>query len=152
MSVNLPDIVDIICLVYHEARNVRHPAKSGKLADASRYGKLINLPTNRDDAWRALDDLRTRAAASGSVQAAVKSFEQTFGLGPEDLRSLYAMPIWKGSACGGNKWADISARVCDFVASSTADGLPDDALYREILSMSHNTGKVSEKLGRLKAV
>lgn len=150
MSVDLLHIVDLICLVYHEARNVRHPIKAGKLADASKFARLLNLPTNRDDAWRHMSSLRNHAVNSGTIEAACKVFEQAFGVGLKDLVVLYEMPIWKHSAYGGNKWAGISSKICHLVdAMKITNELHAPGLYRDVLSMDHNTGRVADKLRRL---
>jgi hypothetical protein len=39
----LTDLVDLICMVYHEARNVRHPLAAGRLKDGHRFALLIDL-------------------------------------------------------------------------------------------------------------
>lgn len=41
--------VDLVCLTYHEGRNVRHLIKQGHL-DSPRFDTLRSLPTNRDNA------------------------------------------------------------------------------------------------------
>ena len=153
MRVDLCQVVDLICLIYHEARNIRHPLRAGKLVHTSQYASLVSLPKNRDDAWRRMSDLRSHAASSGSIEAATDSFERVFGLNLPDVAALYRMPIWKHSAYGGNKWAEIGTKVCDLVDAMTAGaGSRTEELYREIISMHHNTGRVAEKLDRLKAI
>lgn len=54
-------IAELVCLVYHDARNVRHPIKAGKLPDGTPYAKLVVLPRNRLEAWRAMAAVRERA-------------------------------------------------------------------------------------------
>ena len=55
----LDEVVDLLCLVYHEARNVRHPIKKG-LIDSTLYKALVNLPTGRGKAWVAMESTRSR--------------------------------------------------------------------------------------------
>ena len=150
MSVELRNVVDLICLAYHEARNVRHPIREGKVVDASQYARLVSLPHNRDHAWKEMDILRSRANDSIDIIAARTVFEKFFGVSLQDLVVLYKMPIWKASAFGGNPWADISVRICALVDCFAAANWPQaEALYKEILSMTHNTGKVADKLCKL---
>jgi hypothetical protein len=152
MVVDLCELVDLICLVYHEARNVRHLVKSGRLHDAERYNGLIHgLAQNREDAWRQMDALRDRAVRTGSAAGAAAVFQRQYGLVLAELTDLYEKPFWKGSAYGGNAWGPISTKVRDLVsAMAGGDSARARELCEEILSMSHNTGKVAQKLNRLK--
>ena len=147
MSVELRHVVDIICLVYHEARNIRHPIKAGKFPSSSKYIKFRNLPKNRSCAWHNMSKMRIHAVDSGTIWGARDIFENFFGVSLRDLVALYRMPIWKHSACGGNRWADISSKVCDLVDAMTSDDRPIiEDTFREIISMCHNTGRVGVKL------
>jgi hypothetical protein len=150
MSVDLNEVVDLICHTYHEARNVRHPIKAGKPIEASKYAKLTNLPNNPVVAWRDMASLRDRAAHSSAVQAATQVFQHFFDLSLADLVELYAMPVWKSSAYGGNPWADITSKVRNLVDVTNASGSRAEVIYREIISMDHNTGLVADKLRKLK--
>ncbi|NIM50848.1 MAG: hypothetical protein GTO22_16635 [Gemmatimonadales bacterium] len=150
MNEHLQRIVEIICLVYHEARNIRHPIKVGKLERLPVYDALVNLPTNRDDAWIQMEKHRERAALSGSTKGAAGAFAQAFGLTLEELHELYRGDFWRDSAYGGNRWAPISQRVKELV--EVADAAEDAcvaAMIEEILCMCHNTGKVGDKLRQL---
>ena len=51
-------LAELVCLVYHEARNVRHPIKAGMLPKAGKYAKLTSAPTHRLDAWKAMAGIR----------------------------------------------------------------------------------------------
>ena len=143
--------VGYLCLVYHEARNVRHLIKEGFLARES-YEKLMSLPRNREDAWAAVQDLRTRAARSGSVTAASEVFAIQFGLGLDELVDLYEDSHWRHSAFGGNRWSGITRSLI-----ALRDALDEDNavevvdLIGRIPAMSHNTGQVLEKLRGLDA-
>ncbi len=151
MGEQLERVVDVICLVYHEARNLRHPVKAGKLQTDPRYGRLLSLPVSRDAAWVAMSSHRKRAALAGSAKGAVQAFEAAFGLSLDELHQLYLREFWKGSSYGGNRWAPITERVGDLVAMADAAG--DEAVVAMldgIHAMCHNTGKVGDKLRDLK--
>jgi len=77
-------LAELVCLVYHEARNVRHPIKAGKLPDAGKYAKLTSIPRDRLDAWKAMDGVRTDAASSNSSPAVVEAFQ---ALRPDSCRA-----------------------------------------------------------------
>ena len=64
------------------------------------------------------------------------------------------MPIWKHStAYGGNKWAGISLKIRDLVSAMEAGhALTVEALYRDALGMSHDTGLVADKVQRLEVL
>ena len=47
---DLEEFVSYLCLVYHEARNVRRLIKDGHL-EAGPYEPLRRLPKNREEAW-----------------------------------------------------------------------------------------------------
>ena len=149
MSVDLKNVVELICLVYHEARNVRHPVRKYLVDDAERYQKLIHLPTNRDKAWRQMRSIREKAINTGTVKEAAKVFEIHYALPLAEIVKLYEASFWTHSARrGGNAWASISARVLDLVSTMSALDTTGQGkvLYEQILEMSHNTGKVREKL------
>ena len=152
MVVDLRELVDLICLVYHEARNVRHPVRNGRVNDADRYHGLIHgLAANRKDAWRQMDAVRDRAVRAGSAAGAAAAFQAQYRLDLAELTELYEKPFWRGSAYGGNAWAPISARVRELVSAiAGGDNARASELREEILSMAHNTGKVARKLTRLK--
>jgi hypothetical protein len=147
----IENLVDLICLLYHEARNVRYPIKAGKIQDGDKYGKLINLPNNKYQAWRHMSKVRTKAIATQVPADASKVFKREFGLSLEDLLELYLAPCWKDSAYGGNKWAPICSRVRDLIeARESGDEAHYAQLFETILRMEHNTGTVERKLHGLK--
>jgi hypothetical protein len=137
----------LLCLVYHEARNVRHPIKAGKLADDPKYAKLMTLPHNRLAAWSAMAKIRQKAAAAVTAEVAAAIFEGEFRIGLAELEGLYRAPCWKGSSLGGNRWAPICAQVRELVkALQLGDDLRASGLLRTIPEMRHNTGTVESKL------
>ncbi len=91
--------VDYAALAYHEARNVRHLKKDGHIGPG-KYERLIDLPKNREHAWRALQDSRGAAKEARSARAAEAVFEKRFGVGLEDLEVLFEDPNWKHSKLG----------------------------------------------------
>ncbi len=140
-------LVELICLCYHEARNVRHPLRQGKVAPDAKYAALLNLAHNRDDAWQQMGMLRAKAPCAQTPRGAAHVFQKSYGLSLEDLSELFGAPCWKDSACGGNKWSAICSRVCDLLQSlERRDESCTAQLVDTILGMRHNTGKVGEKL------
>ncbi len=147
MSTDLQRVVELVSLVYHEARNVRHVTGTLELRDPSRYAKFVSLPRNRADAWNQMGRLRDLAVQTGTIAGTVAIFTKHFGLGLDELVALYELPVWRHSPLGGNRWAGITEKVGELVRATDA-GDPDRArtLHREVLSMRHNTGTVAEKL------
>jgi len=147
----LKNLVDLISLLYHEARNVRHPISARKLPSDSKYNKLINLPRNRVEAWRHMSKLREKAATAQKAADIVRVFQEAYILSLEELLVLYHASCWKGSAYGGNKWGPICSRVRDLVeVLESADEARSAQLFEIILRMEHNTGTVERKLQGLK--
>ena len=97
VNVQLRDVVDLICLPYHEARNVRHPIKAKKLPSDSKYKKLLNLPNNRDKAWRHMVKIRNKAAAVRTARQAAHVFQAEYDLTLDELSVLFHSPCWKDS-------------------------------------------------------
>jgi hypothetical protein len=141
--------VDYLCLLYHEARNVRHLIKRGYV-EAARFQKLQSLPTKKFDAWVKLEPLRAKSSAANSASAAVEVFVQYFGLSIRDLAELFEDPHWKNSSSGGNAWAGITACV-DHLKDSIDhhDAVEVDGLLKQLPLMRHNTGMVGDKLRSL---
>lgn len=112
---SINDLTDLICLLYHEARNVRHPIKEGKLSKKSKYEKLINLPTNRNLAWKHLSKARNKFSELSTAIDIKDAFYNEFHLSLEDLLQLYKETCWKHSLYGGNKWFPICKEVISLV-------------------------------------
>ena len=144
-------LVDLICLVYHEARNVRHPIKDGKLAKEAKYLILRNLPKNRDEAWMQMSKLREKAVDFKTAEEVVNIFQKEYEISLEEILTLYKEPCWKNTPYGGNRWAPICFRVLELVeVIKTGDSINAKQLIKQILRMEHNTGLVCEKLYELK--
>jgi hypothetical protein len=138
-------------LVYHEARNVRHLVNKGFLARGA-YEQVLSLPGNREDAWAAIQVIRTRAARSGSAKSATDVFAIQFGLSLEELVDLYEDRHWRHSAVGGNRWSGITRSLIELRDALDQDDAVQAAdLFSRIPAMLHNTGQVEQKLSGLDA-
>ena len=73
-------LVDFVCLVYHEARNVRHPIDKGRLAREPRYAHVLNLARNKCKAWTQMEGVRVQAHDAVSAADAASCFQKTYGL------------------------------------------------------------------------
>lgn len=143
--------VAYLCLVYHEARNVRHLVKE-RFRERGPYQYLQTLPTKREAAWAAVQDLRRRASRTGSATAASEMFADRFRLALEELVDLYEDTHWRNYPLGGNQWSGITRSVIelrDALDQGDAERVSD--LLSRIPAMTHNTGQVGEKLRRLDA-
>ena len=148
----LRQLVDLICLVYHEARNVRHPIKIGAITDKTRYLKLTNLPSNKEQAWHQMTKVRDNAVNADGAEGAASVFKKEYGVSLDDLLHLYKQSFWKGSAYGGNQWAQICKSVLQLIKAMTdGDSCRSELLLKDIPKMSHNTGTVVAKLSDLKS-
>jgi hypothetical protein len=145
-------VAEFICLVYHEARNVRHPLGAEKLVDGERYFRLTNLPRNRMQAWRVMAMVRESAATALGPREAAQVFERQFGLKLWELEELYRMPIWRSSAYGGNPWAAICSAVTQLIeALEGGDEKLSTELLEAIPRYRHNTGTIRSKLQSLQS-
>jgi hypothetical protein len=153
MNDNIRSLVEFICLLYHEARNVRHPIKAGKLPKEPKYFKLLTLPKNREKAWHHMSSLRNKAESFSKISEIRNLFQNEYGISIEELLILYQEPCWKGSLYGGNKWAPICSQIIELLESiESGDNLKSLKLFEIIPKMKHNTGTVEEKLSKLKGL
>lgn len=141
---------DLVALLYHEGRNVRHLVKKGHPIDPKFLALREGLATNRCQAWKQIQPLRLQASKARSGEEVELIFRQQFNLTLDDLVVLYTHPSWKGTLYGGNSWLPIAHKIKE-VRDLLDSGREDEAgfLMGLILEMSHNTGKVSEKLRNL---
>lgn len=141
---------DLVTLLYHEGRNVRHLIKKGHTIDPKFLSLRDGLATNRCQAWKQIQPLRLQASKARSGKEVELIFRQQFKLTLNDLVVLYTHPSWKGTLSGGNAWLPIAHKVKE-VRDLLDSGRKDEAdcLMGLILEMSHNTGKVGEKLRNL---
>lgn len=149
----MQEFVDVICLLYHEARNVRHPIKAGKLPNEVKYHRLLNLPSNRDQAWQQMEKIRDKAASFLKAEEVVKVFQDEYAINIDELLTLYREPCWKGSLYGGNKWAPICSKIIKILKSmKSGDDVNISISFKTIFQMEHNTGTVEQKLRKLKGL
>jgi len=144
-------LIDLVCMVYHEARNVRFPIRIQRVPDAARFANLMALPGPRPAAWQHMQSLRIKAAGvkPGTPVSAV--FEGAYGLRVCDLAELFERPIWKNSSTGGNAWGGIARKVQAALDAYAEDRQGEcEVLVDKIVRMRHNTGTVAEKLCKLK--
>jgi hypothetical protein len=140
-----------LCLVYHEARNVRHLIRDGYL-ESGPYLRVQSLPTNRNAAWGDMQVLRTQASGSGNAAEASDVFARRFRLTLEELVDLYEDRHWRDALYGGNRWSGITQSVLELRdALDRDDAKTATDLLTQIPTMSHNTGQVEEKLRGLDA-
>jgi len=145
------DLVDLICLLYHEARNVRHPIKKGKLDKEAKYLRLLNLSNDRDEAWIQMAKLRGKAASYKTADEVVNVFQKEYGISLDEILILYGEPCWRNTNYGGNRWAPICSKIIELVGViKSGDSINAKQLIKQILRMEHNNGLVCEKLYELK--
>lgn len=137
---------DIVTLLYHEARNVRHLLKKAGVPPEFQVLR-DGLATNRYEAWRQLQPVRREAASQLSGSDVERVFKSHFGLAIDDLVDLYNHHGWKGSDYGGNAWLPIAIRASEIRDLIDAGEEKEaDELAGLVLVSSHNTGKVGDKL------
>ena len=144
-------VAELVCLVYHEARNVRHLIRAGKIPNTQRFHTLTSLPTDKYAAWGQMRKDRLAAGNKNSIAALVRVFSKKYGIELEDLVELYQHPSWRHSRLGGNRWADITATVVKLVeATEKGERFAANQKVEELLSARHNTGTVRDKLSDLR--
>ena len=136
---------DHVALAYHEARNVRHLVKARKIQPAE-WQCLISQPTNRDDAWNAMQPLREQARTRQTRKAIARLFENRFHVSLSQLEEMYAHTAWRGSAYGGNAWRDITHLLIQLAEAEDTDV---EAFLGKLSVARHNTGTLSDKLKKL---
>jgi hypothetical protein len=145
-------LADGLALVYHEARHVRHLVKAGRLTRIG-WERLLSLPTNRVEAWRALQDVRKDAATEKRASSAAGRFERRFGKSLADLQDLYANDHWKHAATiGGHAWRGVTAAVTNLCeAIELGDAPKIESAGGSVRGSRHNNGAVRDKLIELDA-
>jgi hypothetical protein len=140
-------LADGLALVYHEARHARHLVKAGHISPIG-WDRLLSLPTNRVDAWRAIQAIRKKAAYSATAASASSTFEQRFGKSLADLQHLYSNNHWKHAASvGGHAWCGVTAAVInlrDAILQGSLGEIESEAQL--LLAARHNNGAVRDKI------
>jgi hypothetical protein len=134
-------LADYLTLVYHEARNVRHLVSKGAV-EPERWRFLVALPTNRDAAWREMQELRRQASVAETASESAKVFAKRFRLSLEDLKQLYGNDAWRSYAAeyGGTPWRVIVDHVIELRrAIARGDHTQADDLLARIPKLGHNT-------------
>ncbi len=140
-------LADAIALVYHEARNVRHLIQARALSAAG-WERLVALPRNRVDAWKAVQPLRTAARRTTCADDAVRIFEERFRRDLLDLRTLFADPTWRhAKGYGGNAWRGVTSLVLtlrDAITEGGGGGIQEGR--RQLVAARHNNGTLLDKI------
>ena len=95
MRVHVWFFADLVTLAFHEARNVRHLVRDSKLEKAPFRMLIDGLPSDREEAWRQLQSLRTKARKCETAKAAEAVFQKRFKLSLDDLVRLSWNPGWR---------------------------------------------------------
>ncbi|MGO9272643.1 MAG: hypothetical protein ACLQOO_20815 [Terriglobia bacterium] len=147
MRSEIAEFATYVTLAYHEARNVRHLVRAGYLNEARHRLLITGMPTNREEAWKALEPLRREAANAVSARAAENVFRRRFDLSLEDLVAISENPHWSGTQRGGNRWAQINRALIELRAAiDQKDERRANELLDQLPSMRHNTGLLGAKL------
>ena len=143
-------LADGLALVYHEARHVRYLIKSGFLPKEG-WDRLVGLPTNRIQAWIAIQDLRIEAVKQTSASGATAVFRRKFRKDLTDLADLYSDQHWKhASAVGGHAWRGVTKAVADLAeAIQTGDPSAIRSRCQTVVEARHNNGLVRDKITQL---
>ena len=146
---HLEVLCNVVTLIYHEARNVRHLVHE-RLLPSEKWRYLVSLPTNRSDAWRTLVPIRAVALASPSAERALGAFETRFRVSLAALADMFANENWlHAKLYGGNAWAVITRLAIELAEGLRGENESVDRLVRELEDARHNTGSLAEKLDRL---
>jgi len=141
---------DVVALIYHEARNVRHLVRKG-LFQEQQWRFLISLPINREDAWDKISAVRGEACKQSSADGVLRVFQNRFRVSLHDLREMFANQNWRhAKSYGGNAWAgitDLAMALSDAIRKDRADEANE--LLAKLEIARHNTGSLSEKLAKL---
>jgi hypothetical protein len=113
LPLDTADNFELYCLVlalsYHEARDVRHLLSKGYIRSAEQWKRLIDLPKNRNEAWRKIMPVLEESISTGNPVGASGIFVRWFGVSLKDLRVIFGNEKWKHYRLGGNAWEKIAA-------------------------------------------
>lgn len=90
--------------------------------------------------------VREAALEDGTARGAAQVFAREFGLGLDELGTLFLTAKWRHS-CGGQAWADICSKVQELVKEADSrDEKRFMAALGELETLHHNTGSAARKL------
>ena len=145
-------LADYVALVYHEARNVRHLIHI-RAIEPGVWKYVVALPVHRDEAWRALQDVRALAREAKASTKILHIFERRFRVSMADLIALYGHQAWRNASFGGNAWARVAILVAQLAECLDSGRLDEaDGFLAALRGARHNTGAVIDKLARLDRV
>ena len=144
-------LAELVCLVYHEARNIRIPIRRGKVPDSLRYSALMVLSAHSNLAWRELSTLRNAAGKAQNATLAASIFGNRFHLSLIELAHLFQGSFWDALS-GGPMWANVTIKVWELIGTKDlADESGSRDLYRDLLQMPVQSGRVVDRLRSLQA-
>jgi len=149
----IESLADYVSLIYHEARNVRHLIRDSHFSPIG-WERIISLPTNREEAWKAVQSTRQRAYRASSPKELMGIFMSRFGVDLRELQEMFENPNWRhANSYGGHAWVQIVKDVREFVqAIESGDEERQKDCLRRLKEAEHNTGLVQLKLKRLDSV
>jgi hypothetical protein len=152
MIVTVAQIAELICAVYHEARNVRDPVRLGMVDERTRYAALLGLSTQPRAAWREMSGIRSAAGKANSADMAGEIFTRRFRLTLAELVELYQQPCWSDLPTGGPTWAKIAVKLWELVGIHALGDEPRSAqLYCRLLEMPIGSGRLVDRLKSLQS-
>jgi hypothetical protein len=146
---DLKKFCDVVALIYHEARNVRHLVRKGLLQE-QQWRFLVSLPINREAAWDNISLARGEAYKL-SVDGVLNLFQNRFHVSLNDLREMFANENWRHAKLyGGNAWARITElAIALSEAIEKQDSDEAERLLAKLENARHNNGFLTEKLSQL---
>jgi hypothetical protein len=143
-------LADALALVYHEARNARHLVKNGYLLPNG-WEQLLSLPTEKFEAWRAVQVVREDAANAITADKAIVQFEKRFGKNLASLSDLYANEHWKhASAFGGHAWRRVTTVIGALGDAIELGNISEiERAVSSLLMARHNNGQIRDKIAEL---
>ncbi len=139
----LEEFVDLVCLVYHEARNARREYVPNGLPGDVLCDRLPSVHGSKYDAWCAMGDARMEAYKANSVAGVKQVFAERYSLDLDGLERLFKDERWKRRfRLGGPKWAEICRRVTSLARALEGS---DEAAISDarslVLDAEHNTSR-----------
>src|ERR1700730_1157310 len=112
-STALPQLVELMALVYHEGRNVSRIFHLNA-ASTRTFGKLAELSPDDSKAWEMLIPSQQRASEKASAKDAEALFREDFGCSLVDISKMFEHTAWRRfPQYGGARWAAIAKAVGD---------------------------------------